>query len=195
MQQRRAKTHLRTHRRPVREFYFRGCHLVGLVVDYCLFRAVLVQSHQVQTKSLSLFRCPKTPDLLGHEWDKISGRSKLPLPFTEPVFTSAHFWNARGDSWMLFTSGCRAIGRPHKINLKTCSRWRRKTAPGATRTKSVRRSSAVFSRSNSAGVTGRPGPYIACGPKLQANSPSNAYTWSKENPASAAPDRGRYSSE
>src|SRR5215472_14351755 len=110
MQERRAKTHLRTHRRPVREFYFRGCHLAGLVVDYCLFRAGLVQSHQVQTKSLSLFRCPKTPDLLGHEWDKISGRSKLPLPFQPIPFSYEPNFEIRGDSWMtIFILEYRAI--------------------------------------------------------------------------------------
>ena len=35
----------------------------------------------------------------------------------------------------------------------------------------------------------------SCVPKLPANSPSNAYTSSKENPGGAAPDRGRYSNK
>jgi hypothetical protein len=52
----------------------------ALMVHYRLFRAGLVQSHQSHIKSLMLLWRPKSPNLLGHEWDKISGRSKLPLP-------------------------------------------------------------------------------------------------------------------
>jgi hypothetical protein len=56
----------------------------GLIVDYCLFRAALVQSHQVQSKSLNLLRCPKSRDLLGHEWDKDIWPVEIASPITNP---------------------------------------------------------------------------------------------------------------
>jgi hypothetical protein len=55
---------------------------------------------------------------LGHEWDKISGRSKLPLPFT--VFNSAHFLKRSEmiDGMFSNFSGAERSAGLHRINLK-----------------------------------------------------------------------------